>query len=130
MDKLLFILMLAPWVYAIGLLMYFVILFNQKKKLPWGLAAADLVFVGLFLYLHNLLYQEKLAFVGSYVKQKAEFDMATEIANVETTCANVGLGIAAFAIVQFLFMKSINKQISKLNDPPPVPYHKTGSIIK
>ena len=124
MDKIFFILMLAPWVYAVGLLMYFVILFNQKKKLPMGLVAADLVFVGAYLYLHNRIYEQGIAFIGSYVTPKDEFDLAAGIANTETACINLAVGIAAFAVIQFLFMKYINKQISKLNDPPPAHYYK------
>lgn len=116
--------MLAPWVYAVGLLMYFVILFNQKKKLPVRLVVADLALVGIYLYFHNRIYEQELVFIGSYVSPENEFDGAANIANIETACINLGVGVAAFALIQFIFIKYINKQISKLNDPPPVHYYR------
>lgn len=127
MDKIFFVLMLAPWVYAIGLVMYFIILFNQKKKLPVRWVVADLIFVGGYLYLHNRIYEEDITFIGSYVTPKNDFDLATAAANMETLCVNVGAGIAVFALIQFLFMRYINKQTSKLNDTPPVEYYKKGN---
>jgi hypothetical protein len=127
MDKIFMALMLAPWVYAIGLIMYFIILYNQKKKLPVRWVVADLIFVGTYLYFHNLMYEKELVLIGSYKPLQNEYDLATADANMETLCINVGAGIVVFALLQFLFMKYINKQISKLNDPPPVEYYKKGN---
>jgi len=128
MTKILFVLLLAPWVYAIGLAMYFIILLTQKKKLPLLLVVADFILIGLFLYLHNLVYEQKIAFIGSYAKPVEILDMDTGVDNTDTILLNLGIGVVAFFAIQLLFMKYLNRQIDKLNDPPAAPYNKKGLL--
>jgi hypothetical protein len=129
MTKIFFVLLLAPWVYAIGLAMYFIILLTQKKKLPILLVVVNFILVGAFLYLHNLVYEQQFTFTGSYARPVELSDTDTDADNANTFLLNLGIGVAIFFVVQFLYMKYINKRIDKLNDPLPVQYHKRGGIL-
>ena len=128
MAKLFFILLLAPWAYAIGIAMYFLILRSHKKRLPATLVIADLIFIGLFLYVHNLVYERKLIFFKTRDEPLQEFDLYAEIGITNTTLVNLAIDVIAFFVIQLLFMKYvIMKRIDKLNDPPPAKYWKNDN---
>lgn len=108
-----------PYIYTLVFSIVIIINLAKRKKILWSCVAGNLVCVGGFFYLQDLIENHKIVFLGKYIDGTKNW--GSGMANAYTTLLNEILLILIFCVVQGFFWIMYKKRI-RATSKGEVPY--------